>query len=387
VAALRLLRIVGDLRSDGLPGHLTAATDATPTSPTTSNQAKREQIIDGMTALTATVSMEATSPETQGPSSRGLSLLAAELGSVSMRWFVGAAAVVLLAGCGASSKHVITDRTVEVHGQTLAVHCRGTGSPTVVFEAGLGFGAVEWVEVQPQVARQSRTCAYDRLGEGESAATQAGVAQTVDDQAQTLRAVLAGAGVEPPYILVGHSWGGAIVQRFAFKHRDEVAGIVLVDSSEADVTGRLLAMLPRCHADRCGSIANVRAGLVDTLKPSLNQEAVDWRASIPQLHQLKSLGSIPLIVLTAGTSDIGVGLPSPYGERTYEIWLRAQSQLAALSSQSVHAVAEHSGHLVPVYQPEAVVAAVNAVVRAARNRGRLQRCHAVFRGVTGVRCI
>jgi pimeloyl-ACP methyl ester carboxylesterase len=331
--------------------------------------------------------MEATSPETQGPSSRGLSLLAAELGSVSMRWFVGAAAVVLLAGCGASSKHVITDGTVEVHGQTLEVHCRGTGSPTVVFEAGLGFGAVEWVGVQPQVARQSRTCAYDRLGEGESAATRAGVAQTVDDQAQTLRAVLAGAGVEPPYILVGHSWGGAIVQRFAFEHRDEVAGIVLVDSSEADVNGRLLAMLPRCHADGCGSIASVRAGLVDSLKPSLNPEAVDWRASIPQLHQLKSLGSIPLIVLTAGTSDIGVGLPSPYEERTYEIWLRAQSQLAALSSQSVHAVAEHSGHLVPVYQPEAVVAAVNAVVRAARSRGRLQRCHAVFRGVTGVRCI
>ena len=184
----------------------------------------------------------------------------------------------------------------------------------------------------------------------------------------------------------GHSWGGAIVQRFAFEHRNEVAGLVLVDSSEADVIDRLLALLPRCSVVRCGPIANVRAGLHKTLEPSSNPEAVEWRASIPQLHQLKSLGSIPLVVLTAGTSDIGVGLPPPYAGRTYEIWLRAQSQLAALLSQSVHAVAEHSGHLIPVYQPEAVVAAVKAVVRAACS-GRLPACHAVFRGVTGVRCM
>ena len=304
-----------------------------------------------------------------------------------MHCFVAAATVALLAGCGAASKHAFTDGTVEVRGQTLAVHCRGTGSPTVVFEAGLGFAAAEWVVVQPQVARQSRTCAYDRLGEGESAAPRAGVAQTVDDQAQTLRAVLDRAGVDPPYILVGHSWGGAVVQRFAFEHRNEVAGIVLVDSSEADVNNRLIALLPRCSVARCGPIANVRASLVRALEPSSNSEAVDWRTSKPQLHQLESLGSIPLVVLTAGTSDIGVGLPPVYARHSYEIWLRAQSHLASLSSPSEHAVAERSGHLIPVYQPDAVVAAVKAVVRAAHSGGRLPPCHAVFRGVADVRCM
>jgi pimeloyl-ACP methyl ester carboxylesterase len=286
----------------------------------------------------------------------------------------------------ASSQHSIADGWVEVHGQKFSFDCSGTGSPTVVFEAGGGFDSTEWVDVQPEVAKTTRACAYDRLGEGLSGPVRPGVVQTVASQAETLRAVLDAARIEPPYVLVGHSWGGAIVQRFAFDYRHTVAGIVLVDSQEADVIGRWLAMLPRAPKSKVDPFAEVRAELNDALKPSLNPEHFDATASVHQLHELTSLGSLPLVVLTAGTSQIAAGLPSPYGARSYQIWLHAQSQLAALSSGSLQAVDTFSGHMIPTEDPRAVVAAVNHVVSAARRRGRLPRCLTVFRGIVGIHC-
>jgi pimeloyl-ACP methyl ester carboxylesterase len=300
--------------------------------------------------------------------------------------------VVLLVGvtgCGGSSRHAFTNGIVGVHGQRFAVHCRGAGSPTVVLEAGLGFGAAEWAGVQSKVATRTRTCAYDRLGEGESSPIRPGIVQTVADQARTLVAVLDAAGLKPPYVLVGHSWGGAIVQRFAFDHRSQVAAIVLVESSsQNDDLRKSLAILPRKKLLVGDPIANVRAGLTRALnKPSANPEHVDTKASIPQLQQLRTLGALPLIVLTAGQSDITTGLPPRYAEPIQAIWLHAQEQLSHLSTNSVHAIVENSGHLIPIYQPQAVVAAVIAAVLAARHHGTLGSCRAIFRHLTNIRCL
>lgn len=109
-------------------------------------------------------------------------------------------AAVALVACGvhvvkahehrSSSQHSLVHGTVEVHGQKFEFDCSGSGSPTVVFEAGLTFDSTEWAEVQPQVAKSTRACAYDRLGEGLSGQVRPGVVQTVAVQAETLRAVL-----------------------------------------------------------------------------------------------------------------------------------------------------------------------------------------------------
>jgi pimeloyl-ACP methyl ester carboxylesterase len=307
-------------------------------------------------------------------------------------WFLPFLAAAALVGCGhgakvseqrASSQH----ETVEVHGQKLKVHCSGSGSPTVVFEAALTFNSTEWAEVEPQVAKMTRACAYDRLGEGLSEHVRPGVVQTVAVQAETLRAVLDEARIDPPYVLVGHSWGGAVVQRFAFDQHDTLAGIVLVESSQADIVQHWLAMLPPAPKSGVDRFAEVRRALADTLNPSDNPEHVDERASFPQLRELKSLGSVPLVVLTAGTSALAAGLPSRYAQRSYEIWLRVQSQLAALSSDSVHAVDGPADHLIPTEDPAAVVAAVTQVVKAARKDRHLSPCRVVFSGIPGIRCL
>lgn len=92
-------------------------------------------------------------------------------------------------------------------------------------------------------------------------------------------------------------------------------------------------------------------------------------------------------MVTAGTSDVAAGLPSPYAERSYKIWLQAQSQLAALSLNSVHAVDTSAAHVIPTEDQAAVVAAVNQVVSAALKRRHLPHCRTVFNGIPGVRCL
>jgi pimeloyl-ACP methyl ester carboxylesterase len=305
-----------------------------------------------------------------------------------LRWFpLGVVGVVLVMMPAPAIGVAAVGGKVLVHGQRFAYRCSGTGSPTVVFESGLTFDSREWYSVQPRVSKATRACAYDRLGEGRSDPVRQGVVQTVAGQAETLRAVLRAAGVQPPYVLVGHSWGGAIAQRFAFAYRHMLAGLVLVDSSQADVINHWLAMLPPAPKKGVDRFAEIRQALKDTLKPSTNREHVDWAASIPQLHALKSLGSLPIVVLTAGSSDIAPALPPPYAKRSYTIWLKAQSQLAALSSESVHAIDTSAGHVIPTDDPAAVIAAAKQAVLAARRHGRLVTCRAVFSGISGIRCL
>jgi len=94
--------------------------------------------------------------------------------------------VVLAAGCGGSQRHVTSNGAVKVDGRRLVVHCSGTGSPTVVLEAGLGLSSSTWVEIQPLVARTTRVCAYDRLGEGKATSPQVSRASRTRQRRSTL---------------------------------------------------------------------------------------------------------------------------------------------------------------------------------------------------------
>ena len=136
-------------------------------------------------------------------------------------------AVAALAACGGHAVRPV-DARVEVHGQKLAVRCSGSGSPSVVFDEALTFDSTEWAVILPRVAKITRACAYDRLGEGRSDRVRAGVVQTVADQAGTLSALLDKAGIAPPYVLVGHSWGGAVALHLATA-TDLVTRLVLED--------------------------------------------------------------------------------------------------------------------------------------------------------------
>src|SRR5215212_3010028 len=118
---------------------------------------------------------------------------------------------------------------VDVGGYSLHINCVGQGSPTVVLDAGSGLFSAQWVRVQREVSGTTRVCAYDRAGMGWSEmGPDPRDAQQITSELHTL---LGKAGIEGPYVLVGHSFGGMYMQTYAARYPDELAGVALVDSS------------------------------------------------------------------------------------------------------------------------------------------------------------
>ena len=124
-------------------------------------------------------------------------------------------------------------KLVSVNGIRLNLYCMGSGSPTVVFDSGWEDWAPAWSKVQPEVAKWTRACSYDRAGAGFS--DPGPMPRTSVRIAQELRTALHHAGIAGPYILVGHAFGGDNVRTFADLYMREVAGLVLVDADSDDV--------------------------------------------------------------------------------------------------------------------------------------------------------
>ncbi|MFL6697604.1 MAG: alpha/beta fold hydrolase, partial [Vitreoscilla sp.] len=123
-------------------------------------------------------------------------------------------------------------RLVDIGGRKLNLFCSGAGTPTVVFEAPSGGAGWEWWAVQPKVAAQTRACVYDRAGYGFSDPSPR--AADAQNAVADLHALLQAAGIAPPYVLVGNSFGGGAAQLFAWQHPAEVAGLVLVEPMHED---------------------------------------------------------------------------------------------------------------------------------------------------------
>jgi len=269
-------------------------------------------------------------------------------------------------------------------GRRLFVECVGSGSPSVVLEAGLGANARSWQDVQAQIGRTTRTCAYDRAGVGSSVARPGvhGAREDVDD----LRRMLDGAGIDPPYVLVGQSYGGLLVRLFADAHPDTTAGVVLVDAKGRDQMRRELAVWPRSEAPA------LRRSWARPI-----QDGVDLAAGDALGRRVTSLGDTPLAVITAGTHAAdSTGMPRRVERALFGLWATMQDELAALSSDHVHVVALRSDHWIQIRrftrgdteidgQPDVVIRAVRAVVQAAREKAHLPPCRRLFAGA-GVRC-
>jgi pimeloyl-ACP methyl ester carboxylesterase len=151
-------------------------------------------------------------------------------------------ALLVLAVSGAIYQTIATERAeraypppgemVDVGGYSLHINCVGRGSPTVVLDAGTGEMSANWVLVQREVSNTTRVCAYDRAGMGWSE-----MGPEPRDATQItgeLHALLEGAGIEGPYVLVGHSFGGLYAQTYAARYPEEVAGVGLVESSHPE---------------------------------------------------------------------------------------------------------------------------------------------------------
>lgn len=273
----------------------------------------------------------------------------------------------------------------DIGGRSLFLECRGTGSPTVILEAGAGNNAETWdtvgldpdqhqTAVLPGVAEFTRVCAYDRPGTirdatHHSRSDPAPMPRTAGDIVADLHALLTAAAVPGPYVLAGHSFGGLVARLYASTYPDEVVGLVLIDAAHEDYYAATSAALtPEQRAEMARAAEQGPAELAGY--PA--RERLDTETSAAQMRAAAAspLRPMPLLVLTHGRPwDWPPGYPAAALE---EIWLPLQERLAALAPDGRLIVATQSGHFIPGDEPTVVIAAIREVVQAVRDSDRVR---------------
>jgi pimeloyl-ACP methyl ester carboxylesterase len=275
-------------------------------------------------------------------------------------------------------------------GRRMYLDCRGSGSPTVILEAGHWNWSPSWTLVQPAVATFTRACAYDRAGLGLS--DKGPKPRTAGAVSSDLHLLLERAGILPPYVLVGHSAGGMYQRVFLAASPQQVAGIVLIDSPEPLDDGDRLAIktAPNDRQIAAAFTAMTHVGLFRLLVQALRlpigpprfqeypEEArtrmlwgmtrmaraindewdlySDAYVTVPD----RPLGALPMVVISA------LGYYADVKDK--EDWLQRQKKLSSLSTQAHHIVLQDMDHFLPFWRPEVVVDAIREVVQTANRK-------------------
>ena len=292
-------------------------------------------------------------------------------------------------------------RLIDVGGYRLHLLCAGQGSPTVVLESGGGMSSIEWTLVQPEVAKFTRVCSYDRAGYGWSDSDSGRQADTIE----TLHVLLRNGAIYSPYVIVGHSYGSGLARRYAYRFENEVRGMVLAATSFPDEeVQRIAAERSKQDAGYLAVYAwTTRLGLLrvtperflpemariyfNYLRNYLPPKAAE--CEIAFLHQAKHVqamlserehstpeeesedaaacrrgfGNMPLVVLC----EKWIYWPPASAQEKEEARREDERQmkLARLSSRG-EKIDLDSGHLIPLESPAAVVDAIRHVVLTAR---------------------
>ena len=236
----------------------------------------------------------------------------------------------------------------DIGGRALYLDCRGQGQPTVVLEAGSGADSATWSAVAGPVSATTRTCAYDRAGRGRSDSTDR---HTLADAGAELRALLEAAGERPPFVIVGHSLGGAYARVFASDHRDEVAGIVMVDTFDPDLQTDWIHPL-------LGDLRTEYEAFLDGLRQTVSAvDSLDWPASEAQLRSSSIVG-LPIEVLVAPRYE--PRLSEATNAEIATAWIAAYDSLSPGQVQWI--TAWGAGHNVQIDRPDLVIEAVRRLV-------------------------
>jgi pimeloyl-ACP methyl ester carboxylesterase len=298
-------------------------------------------------------------------------------------------------------EHPAPGQLVDIGGRRLHLWCTGAGFPVVVLEVGGSGNVLEWSRVQPEVAKTTRVCSYDRAGFGWSdlGPNPRSAAQIVGE----LHTLLQAAQVPGPYVLTGHSIGGLFVRLFASTYPTEVAGIILVDATHEDLRQRMPAesgaqagnpLMLQFTLDLHSFLTAVGFARLTGIRfaggPALSPEArtlaegIKVRTTVPfadrsetlttdesmtQVRKTRHVLDIPLVVLTRGPYVADPTIPTERRqrqERNARAWAELQRDLVTLSSRGTQVVAAKPGHYVHLVQPEIVIDAIGGVVSQVR---------------------
>lgn len=306
-------------------------------------------------------------------------------------------------------------RLIDVGGWRLHLNCSGQVSPSrpaVILEAGAGDFSVDWSLVQPQVARFTRVCSYDRAGAGWSDLGPR--PRTLQQQVWELHALLEKAGEKSPFIVVGHSYGGWLARLFAQTYPADVFGLVLVESGAEDplriINGRVtyaskLAKgqpVPPVKTSDPLQVSDIPPHIIDLIQSSIRgmrgqfngpprdklppdaQRMREW--SLSQIKHAASndnpfeadelaamlaerrkktnvLGNLPLIVISRGVLDE----ESPEAVEREKKHGQDQAALTTISTAGKQVIAKKSAHHVPLDEPDVVVSAIRELIQSPRN--------------------
>jgi pimeloyl-ACP methyl ester carboxylesterase len=261
---------------------------------------------------------------------------------------------------------------IDIGGYRLHLWCTGDGAPAVILDTGLGGSTPGWGFVQPEVARFTRVCSYDRAGMGYSDPGPS--PRTARRIASELAELLARSGIDGPAVLVGASLAGFGVRVFASDYAERAAGLVLVDASHEDDAhdvpwmARFVPLLSTIGVLRLSGVSFGQP--VESLAPAVRpfaratsfraagyqaaaDEIIHIRESASEVRSSRRKLTIPVVVVTGGRA-------------ADEKWRQLQRDQASLSARGCLLIAQRSGHVVSVDQPEVVVDAIRAVVETAR---------------------
>ena len=242
------------------------------------------------------------------------------------------------------------------------------GQPTVLGESGLMGDSRTWNDIFYAIAERTRVCAYDRAGLNQSQPAPES-ARTLQDQVDDLRALVTGAKLTGPLVLVAHSAGAWNVSLYTSQHPEDVVGVVLVDPRGTHVSAEWLAALPPKAAGEPVAVAANRDELTTfESDPSLNEEHLDIRKAIDQVNEVLDpktplFGDRPLIVLQAGlTPNSWSDLPDEIRAVFDRVWYDGQAAFLAESTKSSAIAVDDSDHDLPGMRPDAVVDALVEVL-------------------------
>ncbi|HEX7295605.1 MAG TPA: alpha/beta hydrolase [Pyrinomonadaceae bacterium] len=252
-------------------------------------------------------------------------------------------------GAQSNSDNSLSLQKVDVGGHALSLLIGGQGSPAVIFEGGFGTGIVSWSTVQKEVSAFARTVSYDRAGIGQS--DLGPKPRSAKQIATELHVALEKAGVKPPYVLVGHSFGGIYVRVFADMYPKEVVGMVLIDPSQESFNDWL-------KKNQSNRLKEVEAQIAKAPE-GVRAEAATTESSYAEARATKVPAGISVTLLTAGEDQT---MPAD----AQRAWLQHHKEWIANVPGGRHVVLEKTGHFIQMQQPRLVIDTIRETVNQKR---------------------